>query len=161
MFHVSMFFFAGMFCAINVDIPRCKALFKIQKRTVLLCRLTQGWWHNPSRQCRNSCYTLALSGISGTPGLPQVSPHHFCNVQPLCSWDPLQTSVTSRRFWRSRGRFCWSKLGFFNWPQSHWQQRPKKLVVGHFLKHDPDSNPSMHRKTFFCLLKFQVDLVDL
>lgn len=92
-----------------------------------------------------------------TPGLP----HHFCNVQPLCSWDPLQTSVTSRRFWRSRGRFCWSKLGFFNWSQSHWQQRPKKLVVGHFLKHDPDSNPSMHRKTFFCLLKFQVDLVDL
>lgn len=76
----------------------------------------------------NSCYTLALSGISGTPGLPQVSPHHFCNVQPLCSWDPLQTLVTSRRFGRSRGRFCWSKLGFFNWSQSHWQQRPKKLT---------------------------------
>lgn len=80
MVHCSMFLcfcFAGMFCAINVDIPRCKALFKIQKRTVLLCRLTQGWWHNPSRQCRNSCYTLALSGISGTPGLPQVSPIIF------------------------------------------------------------------------------------
>lgn len=82
----------------------------------------------------NSCCTLALSGISGTPGLPQVSPHHFCNVQPLCSWDPLQTSVTSRRFWRSN---CYCSTG-----PNHTSKRPKKKLVG----------SPMHRKNnlFVC-----------
>ena len=128
MVHCSMFLcfcFAGMFCVIKLEIPRRKALFQKQKTNSPPMSTYSGVMAPPKPSMpehyikwSNSCCTLALSGISGTPGLPQVSPHHFCNVQPLCSWDPLQTSVTSRRFWRSN---CYCSTG-----PNHTSKRPKK-----------------------------------